>query len=234
MRFMSANRGPFSLIELLQWLIVLAVLFVLMGTTFGADDKLKLPETVKAQPCKLVRIQAETKGKKVIWIVPAQFEADALEGTKLVGVVAAPGTYRILAITSIEDEPIVAETTLIVEGLAPIPPEDSLKKELQTLYTADANPKKAEQIKWLADVYRAAVAFTADREIVTADRLAAMVRTARQSKIPDTDLKTIRDRITVEVSALLPTEEGTPMTPEIRSKAAQIYARIATALEAIK
>ena len=73
--------------EVLIYIAVLLVLFLLMGTTFG-DDKLKLPEQVKSQSCKLIKIQAETKGKKIVWIIPKEFEADSLDGPRLVGVVS--------------------------------------------------------------------------------------------------------------------------------------------------
>ena len=219
--------------EVLLYVAVAILLFLLMGTTFG-DDKLKLPEQVKSQPCKLIKIQAETKGKKIVWIIPKEFEADSLDGPRLVGVVNIPGTYRILCITSIEDEPIVAECSLIVEGVAPTPINDQLRKELQDLYTADASPKKAESIAVLAALYRAAIAYANDPEILTADKLADLVRSAVRSKLTSSDLASLRVRIATEVAASLPMDTGAAMTPEVRAKAAQVYTRIATALESIK
>lgn len=219
----------------LAYIAVFLLMLILMATTFG-DDRLKLPEQVKSPPCKLVKIQAETKGKKVIWIVPKEFDADSLDGPRLVGVVNVPGTYRILCITSIEDEPIVAECLLTVDGTGPIPvpPNDPLKKDLQDLYTADQGPKKAESLVALAALYRAAIAYAADPEILTADKLAELVRSAVRSKLATSDLPSIRVRIATEVANSLPGDTGAQMTPEVRAKAAAVYTRIATALEAIK
>lgn len=93
----------------------------------GAGPDLKLPSEVKGPVGAFITVKAETNGKTVKWtaIDPGLnlFPTDLLKDTRTAVVsAAAPGRYRVLAVTAAGDEPSDIQICTVLIGETPNPP----------------------------------------------------------------------------------------------------------------
>ena len=195
---------------------------------------LRLPDTVKASPGQLVVVRPETEAKMVWWRVPPGVQFDTGDyGRKLLLVANTAGRYPLVAfIAQGQDQGAVAETVLVVEGPAPAPVEDPLRKDLLALAAAETGAERVKQIKTLAALYRQAAGFCRDDGLGTTKQLIDAIGRAGDSLlITPAALRPCATRVLKELhTANLPTQE-VPLTRELRDTAADIYARAALALE---
>jgi hypothetical protein len=195
---------------------------------------LKLPDSIKATPGQLVAVRPETEAKAVWWHVPPGVQFDASDGgRKLLLVANAAGRYPLVAfIAAGKDEGAVAETVLIVEGAAPPPAEDALRKDLLALAAAETGPERGKQLKTLAALYRQAAAFCRDEQLTSTKQLIdAIAKAGDTLLITPTALRGLRDRVLKELHAANLPVQDVPLTKELRDKAADIYGRASQALE---
>lgn len=234
----------------LRWPGLLAVLFLTVTvTTFfpavleAAPPTLEVPALVKGEPGAFVRVAARTEGKVVRWIPLdpglSVFPSDLLRDSKQTVVVGArAGRYRLLAITCLGDElsdPVVCtvllgDTPPVPPGPSPdpAPPTDPLAKELQALFRADTGAGKAQHLVALTALYRQAPA--ALDKAATAGDLLRILRDASTSLLPPDALKPLRQRLAQELGANLPSKPDTPLDLTSKTKARELFTRIASAL----
>ena len=231
------------------WLVATTVLF-LATAAYAAPPELKIPPETKGQPGDFVIVRAETAGKTVVWYIldpglkmlPSELFAD-----KKVAVVTStrPGKYRLLAYTAVADEPSEPVLCVVTIGdpppvppppgpVPPVPPHDPLGAEFVKLYAADTDPKKADALKSLVELYRQCPDLAADSGLKTLGDLLGTIRAAAASLVPATALLPIRRRIADLLGAELGTDASSELTPALRSKAVSMFRRIHTALEGVK
>jgi hypothetical protein len=209
-----------------------------------AAYELKVPEH------KIVRLTAtgDTDGAALIWDLDREDVADVEEiGGRLL-FAGPPGVYKIkLRAIRVKDGKTSAETAraTVTIGTAPpappgpnppIPPgpETQLVKDLRAAYQADVSPLKAQHLANLAAVYREVATKTNSADLKTAGDLLTVLRTAVASLVPPDGLLAVRKRIGVEVSASLPTDPAVALDSATRAKAADVFTRVASALEMAK
>ena len=228
---------------------LLAVL--LLGGTALAD--LKITGELKVSENRLVRLAAagDVDGAALIWDVDREDVADIEEvGGRLI--FAGPaGTYKVkLRAIRSKDGKTTAETaraTVVIGSGPPVPPgpvppvppvppgpESVLVKDLRAAYAADTGPLKAQQVASLAAVYREVASKTTSADLKTAGDLLSVLRTAVASLVPPDALVGLRKRIGTELSASLPTDPAAVLDSVTRQKAAEVFGRVASALEVIK
>ena len=114
------------------------------------------------------------------------------------------------------------------DGVAPppMPPgPDALVESIRSIYGGIIEPQKAADAATLARAYRA----------VTWDGLtSATIADQLRGKLPAGRIAPIRERIGVEVTALLGDDPGAPITDETRAKGRALFAKIAATLEALR
>lgn len=185
---------------------------------------------------------AETDGKTVLWIPKSEGLTPAIPPEYLAPKVAAltgtPGTYKVLAITSIKDEPKVTEITFTLEGppqppQPPLPP-DPLVQKVKDAYARDPAPlaAKSERAAKLVGLYTVAVKVADDQTILTvADMLKELNSAKTIMGIPDDDvLREIRLMFSQEIVNAI----GPPsVTPLNREAAKVVFTRLANALKKV-
>ncbi len=197
-----------------------------------------LPAEVAAQPGRLVRLEARTAGKVVRWAL-ASDDADLVpfpDGKVALFTSPRPGRYLVLAWTAAGDVPSeAARCVVVVGGPAPPPgPADPLAADLRRLFEADKTPDKAAHLAQLAAVYREAVKFADHPDVRTAAELAGRIRAAANSLVPADALVPLRKRVAEEIARHLPADGDRDLDPTTRKTAAELFDRIATALEGIR
>ena len=114
------------------------------------------------------------------------------------------------------------------DGVAPppMPPgPDALAESIRSIYGGLIETQKAADAATLARAYRA----------VTWDGLTtATIADQLRGKLPAGRIAPIRERIGVEVKALLGDDPGAPITDETRAKGRALFAKIAATLEALR
>ena len=114
------------------------------------------------------------------------------------------------------------------DGVAPppMPPgPDALANSIRSIYGGLLEPQKAADAAALALAYRA----------VTWDGLTtATIADQLRGKLPAGRIAPIRERIGVEVKALLGDDPGAPITDEVRAKGKALFGKIAATLEALR
>ena len=112
------------------------------------------------------------------------------------------------------------------DGVAPPPPgPDALAESIRSIYGGLIEPQKAADAAALARAYRA----------VTWDGLTtATIADQLRGKLPAGRIAPIRERIGVEVKALLGDDPGAPITDEVRTKGKALFAKVAATLEALR
>jgi hypothetical protein len=199
----------------------------------AADPVVKLPAEVAAQPGRIVALKAATDCKLVRWAL-ASDDADLIpfpDGKTALFSSPKPGRYLVLAWTAAGDTPSEAARCVVVVAAAP--PADALVADLQKLFADDRTADKAAHRAQLAALYREAVAFADNADVRTAAELASRIRAAAGSLLPADALVPLRKRLAEEVGRALPLDGESALDPATRKKAAELFDRIATALEAI-
>ena len=114
------------------------------------------------------------------------------------------------------------------DGVAPppMPPgPDALAESIRSIYGGLNEPQKAADAAALARAYRA----------VTWDGLTtATIADQLRGKLPAGRIAPIRERIGVEVKALLGDDPGAPITDEVRAKGKALFGKIAATLEGLR
>lgn len=197
-----------------------------------------LPAEVSAQPGRIVRLQAQTDGKIVRWAL-ASDDADLVpfpDGKVALFSSPKPGRYLVLAWTAVGDVPSeAARCVVVVGGPTPPPgPADPLAADLRRLFDSDATKDKAAHLAQLAAVYREAVKFADHPDVRTAAELAGRIRAAANSLLPADALVPLRKRVAEEVARHLPADGDRDLDPATRKTAAELFDRVATALEAVR
>lgn len=197
-----------------------------------------LPPEVPARPGRLVTLSAATAGKRVQWLVVSD-DADLIPlpgGKSAVFASPTPGRYLVLAWTAAGDVPSAAAKCWVVVAppAPPPPPADPLKVEFQALFAGDKSSGKAGHLAQLAAVYREAGGFADRPEVRTAAELADRIKAAVAALLPSDSLVSLRRRIADEIANHLPLDADRELDPAARQAAADLFARIATALEGVK
>ena len=111
------------------------------------------------------------------------------------------------------------------DGIAPPPGPDALAESIRSIYGGLIEPQKAADAAALARAYRA-VAWDGLTTATIADQL--------RGKLPAGRIAPIRERIGVEVKAILGDDPGAPITDEVRAKGKVLFGKIAATLEALR
>jgi hypothetical protein len=226
---------------------------MIAGNLFGAVPALKLPEEVRGYPAAFITVPAQTDGKVVRWLVldPGLnlFPTELLRDTKTAVVSSGvPGTYRIMAVTALADEPSVPVVCKVVvskdnppdptpPGPAP-PPDpdpvvpDSIGKSLKTAFDKDTTEEKAKCVKALAELYRQAPGILS--QVTTAGQLRASLRQSAATLLSINAIPEVRKAIEVELKKVLPTEPGAVLTEKAKVEAKALFVALAVALEGLK
>lgn len=194
-----------------------------------------LPAEVQARPGRIVTLTAATAGKQLQWLTTAD-DADLVPlagGKSAVFVSPTPGRYLVLAWTAAGDVPSPAARCWVVVG-GPAPPADPLRAELKALVAADRGPDKLTHLAQLAAVYREAVQFADRPGVRTAAELADRIKVAVSALLPSDSLVSLRKRVAEEIAKQLPLDADKELDPTSRKAAADLFARIAAALEDAK
>ncbi|HVK08847.1 MAG TPA: hypothetical protein VM597_08740 [Gemmataceae bacterium] len=210
---------------------------LLLAFVAGPVPAVTLPVEVSAQPGRLVRLQAQTDGKLVRWAL-ASDDADLVpfpDGKVALFSSPKPGRYLVLAWTAAADVPSEAARCVVVVGGPPPPgPADPLAADLRRLFDADATKDRETHLAQLAAVYREVVTFADHPDVRTAAELAGRIRAAANSLLPADALVPLRKRVAEEIARHLPADGDRELTPATRKTAAELFDRVATALEAVR
>lgn len=208
---------------------------------------LKLPATLTVPSGKLGKLVAETSAKTVKWVaLTPGLSTETVEGGHVLYFTGPAGVYELLAYVAVAGEPSdpVRVTVTIGDPPAPVPPPappappapipvDPLRVKLSASYTLAAGTaaQKAEWAKDLAALYRAAAKLSNDTTVATAGALKAKLSAAAGALIGATALTEVRQAVGGELAAILPADAD--LTPDQRTAASALFARLATLLESL-
>lgn len=218
----------------------------------AATPTLKLPPQIMGDPGAFVRVAADTNCKRIRWRCdgvtrcPAEWLKDP---DKAFVFMAPPGTYRVTAEGTLNDEWAEA-SCLVIIGQQPIPPVPpgpgpqppgpppaGLAAELQLLYTADADPQKAAYREKLLSLWsgvsRAALA---DPTLATRGALTTKMYNAGKEwpySLTDANLATVRGRLAKEITDKLGPAD-TPLDDTKRKLASALFGEFVAALQQVK
>jgi hypothetical protein len=232
----------------------LALLFLTIASTH-ADDippgppapitlSLELPELVKGELGRVIRIQPKTPIKVVryrstspdLLLLPTEILATKTDAV-VIGI--KPGRYRLEAWACLGEQlsDVVGVEIDIVEPapiVPPTPPDESLLVRLQPAYTADQSPTKAKSKNTLIKLYLQMSQHCSDADITTAAQLVAVLRDAAKALLSPDDLKACRSILGEYLNASLPTDPTNQLTADSRRTMAALFNRVAKTLESIK
>ena len=242
---------------------LLSVFFIIFSvvSSYAEDQDVTLPKQVETRTGHLIRIDAKTTSKEVIWIKPpnndVEFVPVASENSLLI-VVSQPGTYRIIAVTAKGDKAFYATCDLVVTGpptppapppaphhesktapevkpVVPEAPTDPLTAVLQVGYNLDKDSDKAVIKTTLIELYTQANQLALDPKITTWDQWMRVERTAENSLfhgLADSDVKMLNTRKILQAEMLKLIPDKTTVFD--RAKAASFALQFAKALEGVK
>ncbi len=118
-------------------------------------------------------------------------------------------------------------------GPVPPGPVDPFAAAVKLAYTAETDPKKAEQIALLAALYRQSGPTCQRQDLKTVGELYSALKEAANRLIPAEALPKVRRAIADELNKLLPTDPAAPIDQPTRDLAAKKFAIVATILEAL-
>jgi hypothetical protein len=170
----------------------------------------------------------------------------AADGLTAIFAAIKAGRYRLVVIPKDGDPIRVAVLVGKVDPPAPQPPEpgpqpkppappepSSLGKRFQAEYEKDARQldKRRMDLADLIELYKQAADLAADTTVTSTGQLVGRVRDA--SRVLGIDgLADLRRAIAAELIAALPSDE--PLTAALRTKAAETFTRIRSALQEVK
>ncbi len=214
--------------------------FLILPALFGlAPSELpgpvvKLPAEVSAPVGRVVLLKADTPGKVVRWVTAAD-GVDLVpfpDGKSAVFCSPTAGRFTVFAWTAAGDVPgDAARCVVVVGGPAPVP-AGTFAAELKALVIAE--PAGKGLVPALAAAYRDAAKLPDRVDVVTAGDLAGRVRGVVLAAVGPDALPGVRARIAAEVTKRLPADPDTPLDAATRKAAAELFADIATHLEAAR
>ena len=221
----------------------LSLLFLLWTISPAQAQELKLPAEITAGAGELVEIKASGEGVVgVTWYVPdaglSIIPKGKLKDPLTTYVVAVkPGKYRIVATGFGEfgaTDPVIV--LVVVSGSGPVvPPEtDPLLGKVTDAYKADASADKSKHLASLTSLYKLAGPYCSKPEIATVGKLFSTIKDAGTTLVPGNSLMAIRRLFAEELAKTLGDDEAATLTPELRAKAAEQFARFEALLRAIK
>lgn len=231
------------------WMAALLAVLVLGGSAMA---EVRIVGELKVPEHRIVRLSAagDVDGAALVWDVDREDAVDVVEIGGQFLLVGPPGTYKVkVRAFRSKDGKLSAETAraVITIGAAPPPgpvppgpnppvppgPDSQLVKDLRAAFAAEAGTAKVKQIADLAAVYREVAAKSSSPDLKTAGDLLTVLRTAVGSLVPADALVGVRKRVAVEVSATLPSDPTVTLDTTTRQKAAEVFTRVASALEVI-
>lgn len=209
-------------------------------------------------------LEAKTKGEVVLWkaLDPGIDFLDpvlAPKDTRITGVIAdAPGTYRMLAVTSVDNKPALCEFTVTFDGPRPVPvppgpapgpapkppaPTDALLKKLQAAYDSDTGTPavKRAQMELLVGLCEAMTVHARKDAVKTTAQLLADYKAAAYGNPDKKEPGLILPNALVEVRKVIAAEalaalgpEPAPLDGALRARAVDLYDRLALTLRAVR
>jgi hypothetical protein len=231
-----------------------ALCLLLLATPAWAQPTVKLPREVAAKPGRLVRLEAESTGKVIRWIL-ASDDADLIpfpDGKIAIFSSPTPGRYRVYAYTAAGDSPSEPAVCLITVGTpgptpppgpgpnppGPVPPppvpDDPLFKALRTAWDKEKGAERVKHLSALAGLYRVAPKTAEDPQVKTAGELSRMLRDAADKLLPREALPEIRAAVSGHLRGVLPTKPDASLTDGVREMAAREFKRLGELLGALK
>lgn len=232
---------------------ILLALMIAQTPVEGGSVKptLTIPAQVQAQPMKPFTIKCESNCKWIRWTIPPGLERidpkDTAYGDKGFVGFGSAGVYEFVIEGSLNDVHVDAKCVVFVgqpippgpgpgPGPGPKPPipkpNDPLFPELQRLYDADGNIKKADYLANLIGVYDYAARMAKkDMDIKTTKELFAHVRRVASTEVED-NLKTLREKlreVCIEFDAV-----EQPLDANLRARAAACFERCSALLRGLK
>ena len=198
-------------------------------TPVPAPDAAKWTE-LKQQPNRLQVLAAQPAST---WEPIDDLDLRTFEAGKYAAFVAPPGRYRVVVTAADGSRTrlvlVVGDVPPDPKPKPPDPPADPLRAKLKAAYDADASPKRQDQAKDLAALYREAAKLAADGTVATSGDLLARVRAASASLVGPDALKGVRQVAAAELVAVLPTDA--PLSGDQRAAAAALFLKLAELLD---
>lgn len=232
---------------------VSVALFLLLAPAALAQT-VKVPPKLEGPAYRLLSLAVESDGKATRWIasdgldVFREFDPDP-KVIRLRLIAYQDGLYKIHFVTAKGDALSEFATTAVVIGKAPDPgpgpkppepkpdpvePTDPLFAKLKAAWLTEADPKKGEYRKALAEVWAAAAKEAQNSAYTTYGAWLQAVRNVSAKMLPATALTNVRRAIADYLNAAVTTDGEAAMTPDLRVLAATEAARVARMLEALK
>ena len=240
------------------------ICFVSLALAFQQSPApdIMLPETVKAQVGVFVPITAQTKGDTVRFVAIdpglSVFPANLLADKKSTVVVASrDGTYRILAYTSVDNQPSSPAFCTIVVGDGKNPDNnkpdnnkpdnnkpdnnkpdpvvnDPLLDSLKGVYGGLQESDKAESVKNLIQTYELAVIEANNPNYKTLSQLYVAIKSLSVQSLKGDKISPIRDMLADELDSKIGTDPNIVLNDDIRKKCKEQFVRMAKLLGGLK
>lgn len=226
--------------------IIFSFLFYFLFPLPSAQSQvfLRLPETVRGDVADFIVIKADTNGKMVKWKVLDTdlklFPVELLKESKVAIVSARKlGTFRIMAVTALGDEPSEIVICKVVIGNGPPDPpppdnnvDDPLTVALQKAYANDSSPDKATYLKSLISLFKSANVIL-DQAKTTGQLFNALKQTSKTLLPNDDVLRSVREVIQVEFKKVLP-ENDVELSDQQRQLIRGFLTKLTASLEVLK
>lgn len=229
-----------------------ALLMSILSLAVAQDpaSPLDVPTPKPGKVGRYIGLKAETKGEVVIWKALSEGidfidPIFAPKDQRVTGVIAdVPGTYKVMAITAVENKPYFVVVEVVFEGKEPPPPpkppvppgpSNDLSKKLKAAYEADPAPKavKDGQKVLLCGLYDAMTVHAQKKEILTTGKLLDDMKATASSMIIPGALVECRKIISAEIVKELGDNPNAKLDPDLRPKAVEVFARITKSLTEI-
>ena len=242
---MTYRRGYMGERTVIRCAADVFLLLSLTSTVYG--QSVKLPETVKVEVGRLASVKIEYDGDEVKWTVAPQldsfreYDPDAkVVRLRLIGYVR--GSYEVKAVTCKDKKLSDFAVCVIVIGDGPTPPippvppptpPDQLTSLISEALRFETDADKVQLKNSLAALYRQGAVTANDLRILTWGQLFTTMQqdaTARQVRGKLLKVQTV---IAAHLNENLPNDPNRSLAAE-RAKAAEVFLKVAVALEAAK
>lgn len=218
---------------LLSAVTLTAVLF-----TTASAQKVELPPRIELLPGETEPVRLVTDCAKVRWESPSkELKVAVFRGGLRAEVSASvPGSYPLFAYGVKGGElSNLASATVVVGGGDPVPPPaDEFLKGVQAIYDADADPRKAEYVRTLADVYEGGVIECAKDSNKFPRAVVEEMNKLADSVMTADGLKPLRKHLAEQNDKVLPRKSGDQFTAESRKKYADQFKLVSETLRKVK